>query len=106
MTKKLNFMLMISVTLSTMSYSKSDFELLIPSPTSNQLVSLDFIDENTGWAVGESGTIVKTVDGGLNWRIIEVPWELELFDVNFLIIDIKICAKLSNIRHFSESSCF
>jgi photosystem II stability/assembly factor-like uncharacterized protein len=26
-----------------------------------------FLDENTGWAAGYNGTIVKTTDGGVNW---------------------------------------
>jgi photosystem II stability/assembly factor-like uncharacterized protein len=58
-------------------------QILPPYPTSNQLVSLDFIDEHTGWAVGEYGTIVKTTDGGENWKLIEIPWLDYLLDINF-----------------------
>src|SRR5438477_2287957 len=29
--------------------------------------SVSFADANTGWAVGDAGTIYKTVNGGLNW---------------------------------------
>lgn len=30
---------------------------------------IDFIDSQNGWAVGEMGTILRTNDGGLNWKI-------------------------------------
>ena len=40
-----------------------------PLPTGNFLSDVYFIDESTGWAVGENGTIVKTTDGGTNWTI-------------------------------------
>jgi photosystem II stability/assembly factor-like uncharacterized protein len=35
--------------------------------TSNQPRSVFFIDANSGWAVGDNGTILKTTDGGQNW---------------------------------------
>ena len=53
-----------------------DFELTPTSPgqwsaqtsgTSNTLVEIDFVDLNNGWAVGSSGTIIHTSDGGANW---------------------------------------
>ena len=37
--------------------------------TSNTLNSVYFTDANTGYAVGTSGTILKTVNGGSNWII-------------------------------------
>jgi len=64
--------------------SQAKWEMILPpSPTSNQLVSLDFIDETTGWSVGEYGTILKTNDGGNTWRIIEIPQLNYLQDVYF-----------------------
>jgi len=38
------------------------------SGTINILLSACFVDQNTGWAVGEGGTILKTGDGGQNWQ--------------------------------------
>ena len=38
------------------------------SGTTNNLNSLYFVDANTGYAVGDSGAIVKTADGGMNWE--------------------------------------
>jgi len=64
--------------------SQAKWEMILPpSPTSNQLVSLNFINETTGWSVGEYGTILKTIDGGNTWRIIEIPQLNYLRDVYF-----------------------
>ena len=35
--------------------------------TSNQLNSLSFPDDATGWIVGQNGSIFKTTNGALNW---------------------------------------
>ena len=37
------------------------------SGTTNRFMTCFFIDENTGWAAGNLGTIVKTTDGGQSW---------------------------------------
>ena len=76
------FILITVLFFSNRAYSQGNWELLIPQPTSNQMVSLDFIDDKTGWSVGEYGTILKTTDGGINWRIIEIPLLQDLSDVN------------------------
>ncbi len=47
-------------------YSQNFWER-IESPTTNNLVSVVFIDSLTGWAASDSGLIIKTTDGGDNW---------------------------------------
>ena len=37
------------------------------SPVSVLLTSVSFVDDTYGWAVGHSGVILHTNDGGLNW---------------------------------------
>ncbi|GEM_PF-280011 len=37
------------------------------SNTQLNLHDLKFIDNNTGWCVGQNGLIIKTTNGGLNW---------------------------------------
>ena len=77
------FLILLLVTSQSL-FTQAKWELVLPpSPTSNQLVSLDFIDETTGWAVGEYGTILKTTDAGETWRIIEIPQLNYLRDVYF-----------------------
>ena len=67
----------------SLTFAQGDWELLIPSPTSNQMVGLYFIDAQTGWSVGEYGTILKSTDGGETWSIQEIPWTFDLSDVYF-----------------------
>jgi photosystem II stability/assembly factor-like uncharacterized protein len=40
------------------------------SSVSKDLHDLCFIDQNIGIAVGDSGTIVRSIDGGINWDLI------------------------------------
>ena len=39
----------------------------LTSGTSKWLIGLDFIDGSVGWAVGDSGTILKTTNSGRSW---------------------------------------
>jgi len=41
------------------------------SGTNQNLYDIEFINEKTGWAVGDAGVVIKTTDGGANW--INVP---------------------------------
>jgi photosystem II stability/assembly factor-like uncharacterized protein len=38
-----------------------------PKPQGNMLNSVYFVDQATGYAVGNAGTIIKTTDGGISW---------------------------------------
>ncbi len=40
-------------------------------PDSYELESVCFINQNIGWAVGDSGIVVKTLDGGETWALQE-----------------------------------
>ena len=42
-----------------------------PIPQGNDLRSSSFINDNTGWIVGSSGTMLKTTNGGANWNILQ-----------------------------------
>jgi photosystem II stability/assembly factor-like uncharacterized protein len=39
-----------------------------PLPTGNELIDVCIVDSNTVFAVGNSGTILKTTDGGKTWK--------------------------------------
>ncbi len=45
------------------------------------LFAVDFRDEASGFAVGQNGKVVKTLDGGLTWTIMTVPTQENLLDV-------------------------
>src|SRR5690606_14802378 len=43
------------------------------SGVSVNLYDIEFFDENTGWAVGANGTVIKTTNGGANWLFMSNP---------------------------------
>ncbi|MBQ0720725.1 MAG: hypothetical protein KBT88_09450 [Gammaproteobacteria bacterium] len=45
------------------------------------LFALHFRDATTGFAVGQDGKVIKTLDGGLSWNIMPVPTKENLLDV-------------------------
>ncbi len=52
--------------LSAFSFSQQGwFQQVVP--TSNYLYSVFFVSPSTGWAVGQSSTVLKTTNGGTNW---------------------------------------
>lgn len=52
-------------------------------PTKNELLHVDFANEDRGWIVGDNGTILTTDDGGLTWRLRETKTTAKLFHVDF-----------------------
>ncbi|MCX6158560.1 MAG: YCF48-related protein [Ignavibacteriae bacterium] len=57
------------ITLTTFDvYPQSGWILQSPLPTLTALVSIKFIDNNTGISVGSIGSIIKTTNGGTNWK--------------------------------------
>ncbi|MDQ3020610.1 MAG: YCF48-related protein, partial [Bacteroidota bacterium] len=51
------------------AHSQSTWFWQQPLPTGNYLYSVDFVNTNTGYAVGTVGTIMKTTNGGGNWEV-------------------------------------
>jgi photosystem II stability/assembly factor-like uncharacterized protein len=54
------------------------------SGTDYTLASIFFVDSKNGWAVGDSGTILHTRDGGLHWEKQKSPVSLFLMGVHFV----------------------
>jgi photosystem II stability/assembly factor-like uncharacterized protein len=56
-----------------------------PQPVSrvSTLKGIWMYNENIGWAVGETGAIVKTIDGGVNWVSVESPVNITFNKVSF-----------------------
>lgn len=59
---------LILLTLLTLltQYTQSQWMQQVSGVTTH-LLDVDFINENTGWACGDGGIIVKTTNGGVNW---------------------------------------
>ena len=53
----------------SVSGQTSDWFWQNPLPQGNDLSSVSFIDEFTGYVVGDAGTIIKTTDGGDSWTL-------------------------------------
>lgn len=53
-------------------------------PVDKLLKSVQFINQDTGWAAGEGGTIIKTTDGGINWEVQNTNVETFIVDLFFL----------------------
>ena len=83
MKEKIFIALMLIFGFRSSAYSQGNWELFMPTPASNHLVGMYFIDNQTGWSVGEYGTILKSTDGGENWSIKEIPWTFDLSDIYF-----------------------
>jgi photosystem II stability/assembly factor-like uncharacterized protein len=75
------FLVLINFQLS--SYSQGSWER-IEVPTQHNLNSVYFTDSITGWAVGDSGIIINTLDGGINWTIQNSTTENDIVDVFFV----------------------
>lgn len=56
----------------------------LPSPVAANLYRVQFVDSLTGWAAGDSGVIIKTTDGGLNWIRQESGISSAIYDLFFL----------------------
>jgi photosystem II stability/assembly factor-like uncharacterized protein len=60
--------------------------------------SINFVNENVGFAVGDSGTIIITVNGGLDWENRNLSSKINLNSVKLLTFsDIIICADSGKI---------
>jgi hypothetical protein len=46
-----------------------NYWVLKPKPTTRLLTRIQFVDTLFGWAGGDSGTVIHTTNGGLNWTI-------------------------------------
>ncbi|HZY10534.1 MAG TPA: hypothetical protein VFF29_05210 [Bacteroidota bacterium] len=56
----------------------------IPTPTKLRLNRLCFLDSLTGWIVGDSGIIIKTIDGGDSWTIQDSKTTYKIVDIFML----------------------
>ena len=55
-----------------------------PRVNETHLWSVDFVDENTGWAVGDNGLVLKTSDSGATWIQQESGTHVDLNSVFFV----------------------
>lgn len=74
------------------------------SGTTETLTYVDFINESTGFVVGNSGTILKTNDGGENWTKLNSGTNATLYTVSFFNDNIAyVCGEGGTILKSSDS---
>ena len=61
----------------------------ITSNVSTNLNDVDFIDSHYGFIVGDSGTVIKTNNGGETWENIDVGLFLYLYEHNIVLSEVK-----------------
>lgn len=54
-----------------------------PLPHGNTLRDVEFVDPSTGIIVGDVGTIMRTIDGGETWSLIDADTKADLYGVSF-----------------------
>ena len=83
------------VTLLSTKIFPQNFWEKIDSPTSKRLNSLVFIDSINGWVAGDSGLIIHTSNGGLDWETQYSNDSLRVVNIFFLNDQIGWCSALS-----------
>jgi photosystem II stability/assembly factor-like uncharacterized protein len=66
------------------------------SGTTKNLWGVSFVDQNLGFVCGESGTILKTTDGGINWVPQNSGTIYQLAGIQFIDANIGYCASWSD----------
>lgn len=66
------------------AYSQNGWIYETEYPTSSTLLGVKFITPSKGWAVGTSGTIIYTEDGGVNWELQDSGTNQDLKAVAFV----------------------
>lgn len=56
---------------------------VLQAPTRQELIHIDFVDENRGWIVGAAGAILHTDDGGESWTKQTSETTVVLYHVDF-----------------------
>ena len=79
---KLLFVFIVFVSIS--AHAQEGWFWQNPLPQGNSLTDVFVIDQNTAIAVGWSGTIIKTTDGGLNWISQSSGTTNDLYSVHFV----------------------
>ena len=63
-------LIMILVFVSQISFAQSGWQWVNPKPAHESIKSIQFVDQNLVWAVGEYGLIMRSTNEGLSWIII------------------------------------
>jgi len=80
---KISFVILLFISFASVSYSQSGW-FVQPSGITENLYSVFFLNPNTGWACGNNGKILSTVNGGYNWNERTSNTDNNLFSIFFM----------------------
>jgi photosystem II stability/assembly factor-like uncharacterized protein len=80
--KNLKYIITILVIAVSGSFAQS-WQWVNPLPQGNPLNAISFINDNTGFAAGSIGTMLKTTNGGLNWNAVNVNTQRDIWKIFF-----------------------
>ena len=84
-------------------YSQQSGWEMIPSGTTEDLNSIFFYDYEIGFACGNSGTVIKSIDSGKTWQTLPSPTTFNLNDVYMFHRDTVLVVGDSGTMFFSDS---
>ncbi len=61
------FVLVISIFCQKTEISAQNYWISQTSPVQKKLTKCQFLDSLYGWVIGDSGTVIRTTNGGINW---------------------------------------
>jgi photosystem II stability/assembly factor-like uncharacterized protein len=67
-------------------FPQSGWQWVNPLPQGNDLYDVQFANANTGYAAGEKATIIKTTNGGLNWKVYQIPTSITYKKLEYLCV--------------------
>lgn len=101
---KIFVFVLVSVSINDSLKSQTGYSWLQPAPTGNSLVSVDFINKDTGIAAGNKGAIIKTTDGGNSWFSVNSEFQTDFNSVRFVNSFICIAAGKSG-KIYKSKDC-
>ncbi|MDZ7622913.1 MAG: hypothetical protein U5J96_00475 [Ignavibacteriaceae bacterium] len=76
---------------------------IVPSGTTEELNSIFFYDYEVGFACGNSGTVIKSIDSGKTWQVLQPPTTYDLNDLYMFHRDTILVVGDSGTMYFSDS---
>ena len=81
---KTKIFILLILLFESFSYSQqSGWFWLNPLPQGNDVNAMKFINANTGYIAGFSGTVLRTSNGGVNWSKVTTPMYRNNYDIYF-----------------------
>ncbi|MEO8211442.1 MAG: YCF48-related protein, partial [bacterium] len=81
---KLFAFLLLGIYSSANSQEIDNWKWLNPKPQGNTLYSIDFVNDNTGYAAGDFGTILKTTNNGSIWENLNTGVSTRFLSIDFI----------------------